>query len=242
VDASRSRRYAGRRIVRYQVAAPIERIKIAPRGVDRATPAVSRRLLRSGALVTATRLHHHDIGHFLFRKRHYNRITEDNMHKRICSAWCAIVLGFALTSAASAGPKWSTNDAPGDKDHHGKSFTRNRGELFCPTAPLVYGNMIIPARQCYVLSVLRDGRGTFLAFVPPDAHIPPGQLVRLNTPAGPKLKGRMFLVPIQTPVVLVPINTVTLVATRIEDTGPRLAITLLGVPVPNLTTVFGVRL
>ena len=75
---------------------------------------------------------------------------------------------------------------------------------------------------------LRDDRRTFLAFVPPDAHIPPGQLVRLNTPAGPKPKGRMFLVPIQTAVVLVPVNTVTLVATRIEDIGARLAITLVG--------------
>ena len=139
-------------------------------------------------------------------------------------------------------PKWSNEDTPGDKDHHSKHFTRNRGVLFCPAAPLVYGNIIIPARQCYVLSVLRDDRRTFLAFVPPDAHIPPGQLVRLNTPAGPKLKGRMFLVPIETAVVLVPVNTVTLVATRIEDTGPRLAITLLGVPVPNLTVIFGVQL
>lgn len=106
---------------------------------------------------------------------------------------------------------------------------------------LVYGNTIIPARRCFVLSVLRDNRGTFLASVPPDAHIPPGQLVRLNTPAGPKLKGRMFLVPIQTPVVLVPPNTVTLVATRIEDVGPRLSIVLLGTPVPNLTVVFSVQ-
>lgn len=164
------------------------------------------------------------------------------MRKRFCSGWCAIVLAFALISAAGAGPKWSTSDAPGDTDHHSKSFARNRGELFCPTAPLVYGNIIIPTRQCYVLSVLRDGRGTFLAFVPPDAHIPPGQLVRLNTPAGPKLKGRMFLIPIQTAVALVPVNTFTLVATRIEDIGERLAITLVGVPVPNLTVIFSVRL
>ncbi len=164
------------------------------------------------------------------------------MRTRICAAWCAIALAFALISAAGAGPKWSTNGAPGDTDHHGKSFTHDRGELFCPAAPLLYGNIIIPARQCYVLSILRDGRGTFLAFVPPDAHIPPGQLVRLNTPAGPKLKGRMFLVPIQTAVALVPVNTVSLVATRIEDTGPRLAVTLLGVPIPNLTVIFSVRL
>ncbi len=168
------------------------------------------------------------------------------MRRRFCAMCPVMVLVFVLTSGAGAGPKWSTDDTPaGDKDHHGKSFTRNRGELFCPTAPLaplVHGGIIIPAGRCYVLSVLRDDRGTFLAFVPSDAHIPPGQLVRLNTPAGPKLKGRMFLVPIQSTTVLVPVNTVTLVATRFVDTGPRLAITLVGVPVPNLTVIFSVQL
>ena len=168
------------------------------------------------------------------------------MRRRICALWPAMVMLCILTSGAGAGPKLSTDDTPGgDKDHHRKSFARNRGELFCPAAPLAplaHGGTIIPAKRCYVLSVLRDDRGTFLAFVPPDAHIPPGQLVRLNTPAGPKLKGRMFLVPIQSPVVLVPANTVTLVATRIEDTGPRLAITLVGVPAPNLTVIFSVQL
>jgi hypothetical protein len=164
------------------------------------------------------------------------------MRRQVSTLWSAMVLVFVLTSGAGAGPKWSNEDTPGDKDHHGKHFTRNRGELFCPAAPLVYGNIIIPAGRCYVISVLRDDRRTFLGFVPPDAHIPPGQLVRLNTPAGPKLKGRMFLVPIQTAVVLVPVNTVTLVATRFEDTGPRLAITLVGMPVPNLTVIFSLQL
>jgi hypothetical protein len=120
------------------------------------------------------------------------------MAKRTWALWSALISVVVAASAASAGPKWTGGDAPGNSGHSPKTFTRNQGELFCPAAPLVYGNTIIPARRCFVLSVLRDNRGTFLAFVPPDAHIPPGQLVRLNTPAGPKLKGRMFLVPIQT--------------------------------------------
>jgi hypothetical protein len=90
---------------------------------------------------------------------------------------------------------------------------------------------------------MRDSRGTFLAFASPEARIPHGQLVRLNTPAGPKLKGRIFfLVPIQTAVVLVPVNTITLVATRIEDFGPRVSIILIGTPVPNLTVIFSAKL
>ncbi len=165
------------------------------------------------------------------------------MRRRVSAFVQAAFLIVAVASATSAGPKPSTGDAPvGPKGGPAKTLTRSKGQPFCPAAPLVYGKIVIPAGQCYVLSVLRDSRGTFLAFVPPDAHIPPGQLVRLNTPAGPKLKGRMFLVPIQTPAVLVPIDTFTLVAARIEDSGPRLAIILVGTPVPNLTVVFGVQL
>jgi len=149
-----------------------------------------------------------------------------------------LVVVVAAAPAASAGPKGPGGPTGG----HGKAFVRGKGEPFCPAAPLVYGEIVIPAKRCYVLSVLRDSRGTFLAFVPPDAHIPPGQLVRLNTPAGPKLKVRMFLVPIQPAVALVPVDTFTLVAAHIEDSGPRLTIVLVGTPVPNLTVVFGVQL
>jgi hypothetical protein len=149
-----------------------------------------------------------------------------------------ITLILAVSSAVAA-PKWQSGQLKGPPS---KVLTRNPGQLFCPSATLVYGTIIIPTGRCYTLSVLRNGGGTFLAFVPPDTKIPPGQLVRLNTPAGPKLNGRMFLVPIQTNVVLVPVNTVTLVATRIEDFGPRLAIVFVGTPAPNLTIVFSVQL
>ncbi len=66
-----------------------------------------------------------------------------------------------------------------------------------------------------MLSVLRDRTGTFLAFVPQGERIPPGQLVRLNTPAGPKLKGRLFLIPLTATTALVPMDTLTLVAAQI---------------------------
>jgi len=149
-----------------------------------------------------------------------------------------ITLTLAV-SVAVAAPKWQSGGPQGSPS---KVLTRDPGQLFCPSATLVYGTIIIPTGQCYMLSILRNGGGTFLAFVPPNAKIPPGQLVRLNTPAGPKLNGRMFLVPIQTNVVLIPVNTMTLVATRIEDFGPRLAIVLVGTPTPNLTIVFSVQL
>jgi hypothetical protein len=153
--------------------------------------------------------------------------------------WLAglITMMLAVPSAVAA-PKWKSGGTEGPP---GKVLARDAGQAFCPSATLVYGSILIPAGRCYVLSVLRNTQGTFLAFVPPDSKIPPGQLVRLNTPAGPKLNGRIFLVPIRTNVVVVPINTATVVATRIEDLGPRLAIVVLGTQAPNLTVVFNVR-
>jgi len=158
--------------------------------------------------------------------------------------WIYAIMALSLTALpTSAGPKQGHGGPPGSPEGPpGKVMTRDRGQVFCPSAGLLYENILIPGGRCYVLSVLRNGGGTFLAFVPPDTKIPPGQLVRLNTPAGAKLKGRLFLVPIRPTVALVPLDTVTLVATRIEDFGPRLAITLVGTPAPHLTVVFDVRL
>lgn len=118
-----------------------------------------------------------------------------------------------------------------------------QGQVYCPASVLVAGGIIIRTGRCYTLYVIRDGRGTFLAFAQPQAFIPPGQIVRLNTPAGAKVKGRIFyLVPIQTTAVLVPLNTMTLVAVRVEDFGPQVAFVLTSVSAPNLTLVFQVRL
>lgn len=111
-----------------------------------------------------------------------------------------------------------------------KVMVRHAGDLFCPTRTLVAGNVVIPAGQCFMLSVLRDRTGTFLAFVPPEAKIPPGQLVRLNTPAGQKLKGRLFLIPVSTTAAIVPLNTMTLAAARIQDLGTLVRVVLTGLP------------
>ncbi len=139
---------------------------------------------------------------------------------------------------AGPGPRFG-GGPPGPPAH---VSDRHAGEAFCPAAALVYGSIIIPGGRCYLISVLRDTRGTFLAFAPADSHIPPGQLVRLNTPAGPKLRGRLFLVPIHPYAAIVPVNTVTLVATQIEDSGPHLSITVVGTPVPNLVVIFNVQI
>ena len=118
----------------------------------------------------------------------------------------------------------------------------DRGELFCPSATLLFDDVIIERGRCFVLSVLREPHGTFLAFVAPGAGIPAGQLI-LTSPGGFRLRQRiLFLVPIRTQVVLVPVNTITFVPVRVEDFGPRLAIVLIGARHPGVTVVFNVRL
>lgn len=147
----------------------------------------------------------------------------------------ALLLILALAAASVA--------APGSKGpKRVKVKVHAAGELFCPTNVLVYGNVVVAAGRCYLVYVLRDSRGTFLAFAAPDAKIPPGQIVRLSTPAGAKVKGRIFyLVPIQTTAVVVPMNSILLVAVKAEDFGPKFSLTIVGTPTPNLTVVFNVR-
>lgn len=150
-----------------------------------------------------------------------------------------VLLGliFAISSIAAAAPARPAKPAKPPKL---KLYTQ--GEVFCPATVLVIGNVVISAGRCYVVYVLRDSRGAFLAFAAPPA-IPPGQLVRLNTPAGGKVRGRIFyLVPLRATAVTVPLNTITLVAFRVEDLGPALIFTVISAPAPNLTVTFQIRL
>ncbi len=154
---------------------------------------------------------------------------------RIVAAIVLVV--FAVSSAAVAGPYKAKPGKPLRVKIH------TQGQVFCPASALVFGNIVITSGRCYVVYVLRDVRGTFLAFAPPGAFIPPGQLVRLSTPAGAKLRGRIFyLVPIQTTAVIVPMNTISLVAFRAEDFGPQMVLILTSAPSPNVSVTFVVRL
>ncbi len=145
-----------------------------------------------------------------------------------------LVLALTVVGTTGPGPKGVPP---------GQLKKLDQGELFCPRGALVSGSIVIQPGRCYVLFVLHDAGGIFLAFAAPNVGIPPGQLVRLNTPAGAKVRGRIFyLVPIRTTAVLVPVGTTTLVATKVEDLGPRLSITLVGMPAQNVTLIFTVRL
>lgn len=154
----------------------------------------------------------------------------------IGSVVLSLLLALALTVTASAAPK-SKGPKPAKIKVHAA------GELFCPTSALFYGGVVIATGRCYIVYAMRDSRGTFLAFADPNAKIPPGQIVRLSTPAGAKVKGQIFyLVPIQTTAVIMPANSIMLVGIRAEDFGPRYSVTIVGIPTPNLSVVFNVRL
>jgi hypothetical protein len=134
--------------------------------------------------------------------------------------------------------------APGPKAKPPKPLkvkVYGRGDAFCPPGVLVFGRVVIAAGRCYTLFIVRQGGGSFLAFAAPEARIPPGQLVRLTTPAGAKLRGRIFyLVPLSATAVWIPLNTMTLVAVRVEDFGPRVVVLL--TDRPGVSVTFTVRL
>jgi hypothetical protein len=166
-----------------------------------------------------------------------------SMIKTLRLALLSLALSALVATAGAAAP----GGPKGPREHRGGPPSKplkvkhvGRGDLYCPSAALVFGNVIVQSGRCYALFVMRDAYGTFLAFGP--RGIPPGQLVRLNTPAGAKVRGRIFyLVPLHTTAAIVPMNTISLVAVRAEDFGPRVAIVLTGVPAPNVTVVFDVR-
>ncbi len=154
------------------------------------------------------------------------------MRQMRLAALAVVVLTVVLVATAQAGPRVVRE----------REMMVPQGKVFCPSTALIRGNVVIPAGRCFTLAVLRNSQGTFLAFAEPGIRIPPGQLVRLTTPAGAKLKGRIFfLVPIQTTAVLVPVNTVTLVPVRVADEGPRVSVTIISTLTPNLIVIFNAQ-
>lgn len=148
----------------------------------------------------------------------------------------AAALLVAALAAAPVAAKPGPHPAGGPK----KVYVVGPSALFCPGRALLFGSIVISAGRCYTVLLLRDGRGTFLAFAAPRA-IPPGQLVRLGTPAGAKVRGRIFyLVPIRTTRALIPVGTVRVVAVEVQDFGPRMLFVLQGFP--SIIVTFMVRL
>ncbi|MGH2406158.1 MAG: hypothetical protein ACRDGN_17120 [bacterium] len=96
------------------------------------------------------------------------------------------------------------------------------GDAYCFDNAIVRGGVVVATGRCYNFYLVRNSSGAFLAFGPPGPPmIPPGQLVRMNTPAGAKTKGRLFyLVPAPVPVTTIPVGTIVAVPVRVTTPQP----------------------
>jgi hypothetical protein len=137
----------------------------------------------------------------------------------------AVVLALALGATGRAGP-------PGRPPHVEKKAVNVRvkrdGDAWCLDRAVRLGGVVIAGGRCYTFYVLRTPAGAFLGFGPPGPPlIPPGQLVRLATPAGAKVRGRLFyLVPVPLHVVAIPVETVRVVQVVMRPEADRLVVTI----------------
>jgi hypothetical protein len=165
------------------------------------------------------------------------------------SVMALILTGVLATTAA---PVWADK---GSKDFE-------RGKAFCPSHVLVVGGTLIQSGRCYVLAVLRNDHGTFLAFLNPSVKRSHGA-IRLNSEDGRRVSGKViYLVPIGTTGIsaaVIPVNTVQLVGIHEEDRdeeegdnnnggynvgqgNQQVTLVVTGIPIPNLAVTFIVRL
>ena len=153
----------------------------------------------------------------------------------------------------------ATTAAPVRAEKKSKDF--ERGQAFCPSHVLVVGGILVESGRCYVLAVLRNDRGTFLAFLHPSVERSRG-LIRLHSEDGERVSKKViYLVPIGAAGIsaaVIPVNTVQLVGIHEEDRdeeeadddeyhnagqgNQRVVLVVTGIPIPNLAVTFIVRL
>jgi hypothetical protein len=158
------------------------------------------------------------------------------MMRRLALALACVLL---LAPLAEAGPKRDDRRDEGRKKVKIVKVTR-RGDAFCFDRALVRGDVRIASGRCYTTYLIRTRTGGFLVFGPQGPPmVPPGQLVRLNTPAGRKVRGRLFYwVPIATPITVIPVDTIRYVPVIVTPTVDRL---VFGIPHTYVTGRLGGR-
>jgi hypothetical protein len=140
----------------------------------------------------------------------------------------ALVCVLLIAPLTAAGPKRGDKRDDDRKRVKTVKVTRQR-DAFCFDRGLVRGDVLIAGGRCYTTYIVRTRTGGFLVFGPSGrSMIPPGQLVRLSTPAGKKLRGRLFYwVPIARPVTVMPVDTMRYVPVVVTTTVDRL---VFGIP------------
>lgn len=115
------------------------------------------------------------------------------------------------------------------------------GNGYCFANTLVVAGITIGGNRCYNFYLLRTTVGSFLGFGPPGTPIvTPGQMLRLNSPAGAQIRSRMlYMVPLPASAASnLPVNAAQFVALRIAGGAARALI--FSVPTGGQTVEMGV--
>ncbi len=155
-------------------------------------------------------------------------------HSRLLASLLAAFLVLVLVAPATeAGPYKAEKPKPEKAMKKLIKVTR-QGDSYCFDSAIVHGGVVVATGRCYTFYLVRNTSGAFLAFGPPGPPmIPPGQLVRMNTPAGAKTKGRLFyLVPAPVQVIVIPVDTIVVVPVRVTAPQPGKVI-IVATPPPS---------
>ncbi|HET7266066.1 MAG TPA: hypothetical protein VFL28_15490 [bacterium] len=145
-----------------------------------------------------------------------------------------LLVGFVLSLLAPVSAR-----ADGKDDRHRRVTEYAEGNPYCPRRPIVVGRVVVPARRCYTLAVVRNDRGAYLAFLDPSVRLRRDEAERLGSLDGRRAWNQiLFLVPVprDARIGMIPMNTIRLIRLREEDDededGPRPARSALVVMVP----------
>jgi len=135
----------------------------------------------------------------------------------------ALIMLMVVPTMAVAGPGGKGPDKPVKV-----MVVKRDGHAFCFERAIALGGAVVAGGRCYTFYLLRTHQGAFLAFGPPGPPmIPPGQIVRLSTPAGAKHKGRLFyLVPVSVPVSVIRVDEIRYVPVVVTPQPGRVVITV----------------
>jgi hypothetical protein len=132
----------------------------------------------------------------------------------------AVLVTLLAAPAASATPRQPRTGAAGQ----GLAVPTRQGDAYCFRQAVTLNGVRIAGNRCYTFYALNTRAGAFLGVGPAGPPmVPPGQLVRLNTPAGAKHRGRLFYqIPLRTRVVGVPVDVLQFVTVQFSLAGGRL--------------------
>jgi len=142
---------------------------------------------------------------------------------------CAVVLALLLLMPLQAP---ALAKGPGKDDKPGVKVVKIKrdGDAHCFERAIAVGAAVVAGGRCYTFYLLRTTGGVFLGFGPPGPPmIPPGQIVRMGTPAGAKMKGRLFyLVAVPMPVTVIQLDTIRFVPVVVTPQPGKVIITIPG--------------